>query len=112
MAFRIEDAESHSEAGRVGVAPHGGAYEIVLGARGAAGIVVVNLPNDNAAHVHRFRDSHQREWRVFERLRHGLGGSETVLVFDCGVQFRCVHRYPANWHELMPDALERLSGQL
>ena len=73
---------------------------------------MVYLPNDAAAHVQRFRDSHHREWRVFERLRHALGGSETVLVFDCGVQFRCVRTYPTNWHELPPDALERLSGQL
>jgi hypothetical protein len=73
---------------------------------------VANLPTNPSAHVLRFRDSRHREWRVFERLRRGLGGAKTVLVFDCDVQFRCVHRYPANWHELVPEALELLSGEL
>ena len=66
---------------------------------------------DSVGGVH-FRDSHNREWRVFERTRKTPGGPVTVLVFDCNTQFRCVRGYPAKWHELMPDALERLSAQL
>lgn len=73
---------------------------------------VVNLPNDPAAHVHRFRDSQQREWRVFEHLRQELGRPVTVLVFDSGMQFRCVRTYPTDWYNLQPDALELLSDHL
>jgi hypothetical protein len=72
---------------------------------------MLRLSLDHAARVCRFRDSRDREWRVFERRREAFGGAVTLLVFDCDSLFRCVRRYPANWYELLPDALERLSWQ-
>ena len=61
----------------------------------------------------RYRDSHDREWRVFERQKPVFGGgSITVLIFESGVSFRSVRTYPHAWRELSAEDLERLSWQV
>jgi hypothetical protein len=66
-------------------------------------------PVGGPAEARRFRDSQNREWRVYERQRDSLGGPVMILVFDSDAALRCVRRYPGNWRELLPEALERLS---
>jgi hypothetical protein len=57
-----------------------------------------------------FTDSTGTLWSVEERERTGVSSeNERTLVFTSIGAFRCVRHYPANWFEMTPDALERLS---
>ena len=68
-----------------------------------------HLPVDGPKEARRFRDSQKNEWRVYERQRSALGSLVMILGFDSEVAFRCVRTYPANWRDLLPEALEQLS---